>query len=212
MRWMRGSKNISNYRRFQGTRSVGGIALLCVLFVVHASARGETHDGDALTRLRLDLQRPVDARLATLDAPGFAKGTAHVAHDPSEVRALSGKLKPGDQLVLAGAEWKDARFSFEGRGTMDAPIVVRPEGNGGAVFSGATEVTFHGAHLVVRGLTFREVGPARDHAVIFRLGDGEAKPAEHCIVSGVTFDRCGSADAADWPRVQLWLMFVRGQD
>jgi poly(beta-D-mannuronate) lyase len=80
------------------------------------------------------------------------------------------------------------------------------------VFSGAVEVTFHGAHLIVMGIVFREVTPAQDNAVIFRLGSGDERPADCCIVSRVRFTNCGSPMPEDWPRVHVWLMTVRGRD
>ncbi|MBK8092523.1 MAG: hypothetical protein IPK32_11230 [Verrucomicrobiaceae bacterium] len=58
--------------------------------------------------LRLDLQRPIDPRLAKIESGDFGSGQVHVARAAVEVRALSGKLKPGDQLVLSGTAWKDA--------------------------------------------------------------------------------------------------------
>ncbi|MBM3891796.1 MAG: hypothetical protein FJ388_21990, partial [Verrucomicrobia bacterium] len=101
--------------------------------------------------LRLELQRPVDRRLLRIEAEGIEgcalfKGKVHVARNAKEVRVSSEKLRPGDQLVLAGADWKDARFTFAGRGTAEAPILVRPEKPGSVVFSGAAEVAFHGSH------------------------------------------------------------------
>lgn len=163
------------------------------------------------------LQRPVDGRLLKMEEKGVEGcglfgGAVHRVASAAEVRALAGKLKPGDQLVLVGEEWKDARFTFNGAGTEEAPILIRPEKSGGAVFTGKSEVIFHGSHLVVQGLTFRGVNPAREGAVILRAGDGEAKPADHCIFTGLTFDHCGSTEAADWPRQKLWLMSLRGSD
>lgn len=183
-----------------------------LIFLAAASSASWMIAADWQGRLRLDLQRPVDARLAKIDSGAFNHGPSHLVHDASEVRALSGKLKPGEQLILAGAEWKDARFSFEAHGTMDAPIIVRPEKAGDATFTGASEIAFHGEHLIVTELTLRKVNPAANHAVLFRLGDGEKKPATNCIVNGVTFDHCGSVNAEDWPKVHLWLMNVRGSD
>jgi len=77
--------------------------------------------------LHLGLQRPVDPRVTKIESGEFGGGDVHLARSPAEVRALSGKLRPGDQLLLAGAAWKDARFTFEGRGTAEAPVVIRPE-------------------------------------------------------------------------------------
>jgi poly(beta-D-mannuronate) lyase len=172
---------------------------------------------DSEKRLRLDLQRPVDPRLerlkiGTAAESGLFTGKAHVARTAADVRSLSGKLKPSDQLVLAGGEWKDARFAFSGRGTEAAPILVRPEKPGSVVFGGATEVAFYGCHLIVMGLEFKRVNPATDKAVIFRLGRSEEEPAEHCIVTNLRFEDCGSPSPEDWPRIHLWLMNVRGRD
>lgn len=167
--------------------------------------------------LRLDLQRPVDPRLEQLQtvnpaASGLFAGKLHLARTAAEVRSLSGHLAPGDQLVLAGGEWKDARFAFSGRGTQAAPILVRPDQPGSVVFGGSSEVAFSGCHLIVTGLEFKQVNPSADNAVIFRLGRSEEDPAEHCIVTNLRFENCGSPSPSDWPKRRLWLMNVRGRD
>lgn len=161
--------------------------------------------------LRLDLQRPIDPRVAKIDAGEFGGGEVHVARAAVEVRALSGKLKPGDQLVLAGAAWKDARFTFEGRGTADAPIVIRPEKPGSVMFTGESAVTFHGEHLIVHDLAFVGVTVTKDNEVLFRVGNGVEKPANHCIFNRLRFENCGSTNPADWPKLKLWLMSMRGR-
>jgi poly(beta-D-mannuronate) lyase len=161
--------------------------------------------------LRLDLQRPVDPRLAKLESGDFGNGQEHVARAAVEVRALSGKLKPGDQLVLAGTAWKDARFTFEGHGTEEKPIVIRPEKPGGVVFTGESAVTFHGQHLIVHDLAFQGVTVTKNNEVLFRVGNGEAKPANHCLFNRLRFEECGSTNPADWPKLHLWLMSMRGR-
>ena len=86
-----------------------------------------------VNHLRLDLQRPIDPRLEKLETGDLAKrglfrGKTHVVRTAGEVSRLSGKLAPGDQLVLAAdGAWKDARFTFQGEGTEAAPILIRPE-------------------------------------------------------------------------------------
>lgn len=161
--------------------------------------------------LREELQRPVDARLLRIEAGGIEgsglfKGRIHVVRSAEEVRALSGKLHPGDQLVLAGANWHDAKFTFGGLGTEAAPILIRPEAGGAVVFSGNSEVGFHGSHLVITGLEFRKVTVARTGAVIFRLGVGKERPADHCIVNRITIENCNSPSPADWPRLKVWYL------
>jgi poly(beta-D-mannuronate) lyase len=161
--------------------------------------------------LRLDLQRPVDPRLAKLESGDFGNGQEHVARAAVEVRALSGKLKPGDQLVLAGTAWKEARFTFEGHGTEEKPIVIRPEKPGGVVFTGESAVTFHGQHLIVHDLAFQGVTVTKNNEVLFRVGNGAEKPANHCVFNRLRFEKCGSTNPADWPKLHLWLMSMRGR-
>jgi len=178
--------------------------------VLHAAAEGKT-------QLRDELQRGVDARLLKIEASGIEgcglfTGRVHVARSAREAQRLSDTLAPGDQLLLAGTNWSGARFKFGGRGTAEAPILVRPEQPGDAVFAGAAELSFHGSHLIVSGLTFKEAVPGADGAVLLRLGAREDKPADHCLVHRVTFENCGSKDSNDWPRVRMWLMTVRGSD
>ncbi len=167
--------------------------------------------------IHAEFQRPVDARLLQMEEQGLDgcklfSGKVHVARSSKEVQALSGQLEPGDQLVLSGADWKDARFTFSGRGTEASPILIRPEVSGQVVFRGDSSVTFDGAHLVIVGLEFKDVAVTRPGSVIFRLGNGKDKPANHCIVNRIRIDNCNSPDPADRPRVRMWYMSIRGRD
>jgi hypothetical protein len=173
-------------------------------------------DAGMKNRLRLDLQRPIDPRLAKLVGDdvsqcGLFRGKTHVVRTAGELSRLSGKAAPGDQIVLAAdGAWKDARFTFEGHGTMDAPILIRPEKPGGVTFTGESSVRFHGGHLIVHDLAFRDVAPMQNNAVIFAVGNGEARPADHCIFHRLHFENCGSTNAADRPKLKFWLMSMRG--
>jgi|GEM_PF-268620 len=167
--------------------------------------------------LRLDLQRPIDPRLAMLKTGdlsrcGLFSGTSHVVRSADEVNRLSGTLAPGDQLVLAAdGAWNDARFKFEGHGTMDAPILIRPEKPGSVTFTGESTVRFHGEHLVVHDLGFRDIRTGTNNVVIFGVGNGEANPANHCLFHRLHFENCGSVDPADRAQLHLWLMSMRGR-
>lgn len=161
--------------------------------------------------LRLDLQRAIDPRLLKIESGEFGGGEVHVVRAAVEVRALSGKLQPGDQLVLAGTAWKDARFTFEGRATAEAPIVIRPEKPGSVIFTGESAVMFHGEHLIVHDLAFVGVTVSKNNEVLFRVGNGEEKPANHCLFNRLRFENCGSTNPADWPKLKLWLMSMRGR-
>jgi hypothetical protein len=167
--------------------------------------------------LRLDLQRPIDPRLAKLKTGDVSHcdlfpGKTHLVRSAAEVGRLSGKLAPGDQLVLAAdGAWKDARFTFEGHGTMDEPILIRPENPESVTFTGESSVRFHGEHLIVHDLTFRDIRCTKNNVTVFAVGNGEAKPANHCLFHRLRFENCGSVNPADRPNLHLWLMSMRGR-
>ncbi len=166
--------------------------------------------------LRLDLQRPIDPRLARLETGDLSKcdlfpNQSHLVRSAAEVSLLSGKLKPGDQLVLAtDGIWKDARFTFEGHGTMEAPILIRPEKPSSVSFTGQSAVRFHGEHLIVHDLAFYDIASNQNNEVIFAVGNGAAKPANHCLFHRLRFENCGSTNIADRSKHKLWLISMRG--
>ncbi len=167
--------------------------------------------------IRVELQRPVDERLLRMEKEGVEGcglfgGEVYVVRSPKEVQALSGQLGPGDQLVLSGLGWRDARFAFSGRGTESQPILVRPDVPGQVVFTGDSSVAFDGAHLIITGLEFKSVAVTRKGSVIFRLGNGKDRPAHNCIVNRVKIDNCNSPNVVDRPRIRMWYMSVRGRD
>lgn len=160
--------------------------------------------------IRHDLQRPVDARLAKAKEGGWKgsglfPGTRHVARSVEDVRALSGKTKPGDQVVLTGDDWKDARFTFAAWGTEAAPILFTAEN---ARFTGVSQFTFHGEHLVIAGLEFRDQTITEQHTVMLRLGLDAQRPATRCIVSGAKFLNCNTARH----ELRMWQLTVWGAD
>ncbi len=174
-------------------------------------------DAGMKNHLRLDLQRPIDPRLAKLKTGdisqcGLFPGKTHLVHSAAEVNRLSGQLAPGDQLVLAAdGAWKDAGFKFEGHGTMDAPILIRPERPGSVTFTGESHVRIHGEHLIVHDLAFRDIHCTKNNMTVFAVGNGEAKPANHCLFHRLRFENCGSANPADRTQLHLWLMSMRGR-
>lgn len=166
--------------------------------------------------LREDLQRPVDPRLVRIEtlgpqASGLFPGRRHEVHNAREIEALSLKLKPGDQLVLRGSDWKDARFVFGGEGTAEAPILIQASPEASPI-SGRVKIAFFGRHLVISGLTLREGSVGEDNRDVVRLGLGPDRPAEHCIVHRLTIDGINSENPTDWPRLITRYLLVVGFD
>ena len=187
------------------------------ILALDASLSSASSESAEKNSLRDDLQRPIDARLlklehAGIEGSGLFTGKVHRVQDAQGIQALSGRLNPGDQLVLANGHWQNSRISFSGRGTEAAPILIRPDPTGGALFSGNSSVAFEGTHLIIIGLEFKNLVVTNKGTVIFRLGNGTNRPAEHCIVNRIKIENCNSPDPADWPRVRLWQMTVNGRD
>ncbi len=111
--------------------------------------------------------------------PDNATGTTHRVETPAEIRrVMANDAGPGDILVMANGTWEDSEIAFEGRGTAEAPIVLRAETPGEVVLTGNSRIRIGGEHLVVKGLLFRD-GYIESGAVVeFRTsGHGTAR---HC--------------------------------
>lgn len=185
--------------------------------------------------LRENLQRPVDPRLLQLEKLGIEgsklfPGRRYEVRNAREVEALSGKLQPGDRLVLVGPDWRDTRFVFGGVGTREAPILVTAEPSA-EPFSGESGVAFFGEHLVITDLIFRG-GAVRDAipatsadeppatngkvpgvvANLIRLGAGPDRPANHCIIHRLTVDNVNSPRRETWTQAITRYVLVDGHD
>lgn len=85
---------------------------------------------------------PLHARdIPVADAPQFA--------------AAAKAVQPGDTLVLAAGEWKDATLKINAVGTAAKPVVVRTATAGATVLSGASQISISGAHITIDGLHFK---------------------------------------------------------
>jgi poly(beta-D-mannuronate) lyase len=113
-----------------------------------------------------------------LELPGYA-ATFHAA-DASEVKALMSRLRPGDELVLAVGEWKDAELHLHGQGTAEAPIRVRPAEPGELTLSGASRIRLSGEYLEVSGMRLRNITGHRADWIEFRYDSKQL--ARHCCV------------------------------
>ncbi len=111
--------------------------------------------------------------------PEKATGRIFTVETPAEIRrTMANDAEPGDVLIMANGIWEDAEIAFEGKGTAEAPIVLRAETPGEVILSGKSRIRIGGEHLVVDGLLFRD-GYLESGAVVeFRTSQhGEAR---HC--------------------------------
>jgi poly(beta-D-mannuronate) lyase len=85
--------------------------------------------------------------------------------------------KPGDTIVLADGEWRDADLVFRGEGTKETPITITAQTPGQVVLLGTSRLRIGGTHLVVRNLLCRD-SSAKDDVVSFRYDSKNL--ASHC--------------------------------
>ncbi|MDQ3813600.1 MAG: polysaccharide lyase 6 family protein [Armatimonadota bacterium] len=89
----------------------------------------------------------------------------HVATE-ADIARLTGKLQPGDVLVLADGTWKDQVIILRGSGTAEQPITLRAQTPGQVVLTGKSSVTMDGEHLVVSGLCLKNGEGAKEGVAI----------------------------------------------
>src|SRR5256885_15870115 len=60
----------------------------------------------------------------------MAKATTTLVYNPSELAMAIKKASPGDVILLAKGEWKNANILFEANGTAEKPITISVEQKG----------------------------------------------------------------------------------
>lgn len=139
--------------------------------------------------------------LASLAQATAAEGAESVARNPAELHAALNDARPGDTILLAAGEWRDARLRIRAEGTADAPVTVRAERPGETVLVGASSLAISGRFVVVDGLAFRDFADA-GHLVAFRTRSDE--PAEDCRLTNVSIRSPLVADG-DADRSAYWV-------
>ncbi|MFC1452324.1 chondroitinase-B domain-containing protein [Verrucomicrobiota bacterium] len=69
--------------------------------------------------------------------------------------SIKGRLQPGDCIVVADGVYPDWELILEGRGTAAAPVEIRAETPGKAVFTAKSVLRLWGSYLQARGLLFK---------------------------------------------------------
>lgn len=105
--------------------------------------------------------------------------------DPESARKAVREAKPGDVVILAAGEWKDADLRLDGGGTAEQPITIRAEEPGKTIFTGASRIRLGGSHLVVSGLWLRNLSGGGADLFEFRIDS--KRRASHCRVTDCAF-------------------------
>ena len=115
--------------------------------------------------------------------PAFA--TEVSVSDPETARKAVRDAKPGDVIVLATGEWKDADLRLDGEGEAGNPIVVRAEEPGKTVFTGASRIRIGGDHLVLSGVSLVNLSGTNTDWLEFRIDS--KRRANHSRVTNCLF-------------------------
>jgi poly(beta-D-mannuronate) lyase len=157
-----------------------------------------------------------DPRLDRIAGKGFAgsgyfTGTSYLVRNAADVAGLAHRLKPGDEVVIADGEWRNRNLAIGADGSAEHPILIRAQTRGGAVFTGTSSVAIWGSNIVVSGLSFRGGVTPRNNFVVFRLGNGKARPCDACIADHIAIDGTGATPRNPDPMRTLF-MVLGGHD
>ena len=106
-----------------------------------------------------------------------AAGAERVAADMAQLTGALAAAEPGDTVVMADGDWRDADIDFVAQGREGCPITLRAQTPGKVRMAGQSRLSIGGQHLVVSGLLFTD-GFVEGPAIQFR--SRAKKPASHC--------------------------------
>ncbi|MCW2118284.1 chondroitinase-B domain-containing protein [Flavobacterium sp. 7A] len=98
-----------------------------------------------------------------------------------ELNAAIKEAVAGDEIILANGVWKDVQIQFKGKGTQEAPIVMRAETSGEVFIEGVSDLKIGGTYLEVSGLYFRNGYTPSSTIIDFHID--ETLIANHCKIS-----------------------------
>lgn len=98
--------------------------------------------------------------------------------DPAALAKALKSAQPGDELVLADGEWRDAKLVFTGRGVDENPITLKAATPGKVILTGKSTLNISGEYLAVEDLLFRDPDPSLSDVIQFRKDSKQL--AKHC--------------------------------
>jgi len=98
-----------------------------------------------------------------------------------ELKAAIKNAVAGDEIILANGVWKDIQIKFYGKGTKEAPIILRAETSGKVSIEGISDIKIGGTYLEVLGLYFKNGYTPSKTVIDFHIDSNSI--ANHCKVS-----------------------------
>lgn len=83
-------------------------------------------------------------------------------------KEIESNLVAGDTVTLKNGTWNDFELLFQGQGTEDAPITLKPETKGQVILSGQSNLRLAGKYLTITGLVFKDGYTPSSSVIEFR--------------------------------------------
>ena len=114
------------------------------------------------------------ASMLIFGIPSVASAELILVDSIDALNAAVPKAKPGDEVVLADGEYRDAKLAIHGGGAEGAPILVRAETVGGVRLTGESSLRLWGKFVTVQGFSFVDGHSGSSDVVQFRRNSDEA--------------------------------------
>ncbi len=123
----------------------------------------------------------------TRTTPGVAQ-TFYISSPAALTATYSANLIPGDIVILADNTYSSsATMKFNGVGTAENPITLRPATPGGVTFTGGQTMDIGGDWCIIEGFRWKG-GVGTSNFIEFRDGTNYANNSilQNCVIDGVT--------------------------
>lgn len=117
--------------------------------------------------------------------------TLRVFH-PDAIHQAARDANPGDVIELDAGEWSDAKLRVLAHGTKEAPITIRAQQPGKVILTGTSTVRIGGEHVVISGLTLRDI---HDQSDWLELRVDSKNLAHHCRLTNCQFIESAGFDS-----------------
>ncbi|UXX78264.1 alginate lyase [Reichenbachiella carrageenanivorans] len=126
------------------------------------------------------------------DTPSQSRATVANAEELKVKLALT---NPGDTILLANGEWKDAELVIKAKGTAEAPIVVMAESLGGVTLTGQSNLKLAGEYVVISGLYFTNGYTPTAEVISFRIKKDDL--ANNCRITQTVIENYSNPERHD---------------
>ena len=112
------------------------------------------------------------------------------------------KAKAGTTIILKNGTWKDVELNAHGKGTKEAPIVIKAETPGKVIISGNSTLNIYGEYVIVSGIWFKNGFSTYKSIVQFRKDSKTF--ANNCRLtnSTISYNKVQSGIKDHW--VDIW--------